>query len=300
MRAGVQDVAGILAWIDGLGATGLDGHDLREMGLKNGNLIVDDQRNGKRWTFSRINVSLTRPEQGGVIFRLASEDPDRPWVISAAMRPLGDGLRAVGIEARHVSTRTFFWPCASTKAISTSTCRCRPACARKFSRRHAATAARSGAGGCGHHRRSRRRTFKREDRPCRCPIQLGPTPARPDHSISDPVGRQPVHLARGAGSARRSERRLAAQRGARRSGHRPGYFGLGRQARRRRLCPQSRGGTRAHRHAHHRIDLDQGDFSRIDTRPMQNVAVAVTGSFDYGGAEPHLAFGVAGTACRWR
>ena len=63
-RADFEDLAGILAWIDGLGATGLDGHDLRELGLKNGNLIVDDRRNGKHWTFSHINVSLTRPAAG--------------------------------------------------------------------------------------------------------------------------------------------------------------------------------------------------------------------------------------------
>ena len=44
-----------------------------------------------------------------------------------------------------------------------------------------------------------------------------------------------------------------------------------------------------------RVDLEQGDFSRIDTRPSHNVAVAVTGSLDYSGAEPHLAFGVAAT-----
>ena len=43
-----------------------------------------------------------------------------------------------------------------------------------------------------------------------------------------------------------------------------------------------------------RIDLDQGDFSRVDTRPSHNIGMAVTGSFDYSG-EPHLAFGVAGT-----
>ncbi len=44
-----------------------------------------------------------------------------------------------------------------------------------------------------------------------------------------------------------------------------------------------------------RIDLDQGDFSRIDTRPTHNLGVAVTGSLDYSSADPHLAFGVAGT-----
>src|SRR5262249_44974818 len=49
--------------------------------------------------------SLTRPRQGGVVFRLESDTAERPWVLSAAMRPLADGVRAVGIEARKVSTR---------------------------------------------------------------------------------------------------------------------------------------------------------------------------------------------------
>ena len=44
-----------------------------------------------------------------------------------------------------------------------------------------------------------------------------------------------------------------------------------------------------------RIELEQGDFSRIDTRPSHNIGIAVTGSLDYSGAEPHIAFGVAGT-----
>ena len=44
-----------------------------------------------------------------------------------------------------------------------------------------------------------------------------------------------------------------------------------------------------------RIELEQGDFGRIDTRPSHNIGMAVTGSLDYAGAEPHVAFGVAGT-----
>src|SRR5262249_45881363 len=32
--------AAFLSWIDGIGETGLDGHDLKELGLKNGNLTV--------------------------------------------------------------------------------------------------------------------------------------------------------------------------------------------------------------------------------------------------------------------
>src|SRR5476651_2383661 len=70
LRSDLQDAAGIMAWIDGAGATGFDGLDLRELGLKNGNLVVDDRRNGKKWTFDQINASLARPRQGGVIFRL--------------------------------------------------------------------------------------------------------------------------------------------------------------------------------------------------------------------------------------
>src|SRR5262249_22069874 len=105
LQAGFQDLAGIMARLDAVGETGLDGHDLRELGLKNGNLVVDDRRNGKRCTFDGINASLTRPHQAGVIFRLESDNTERPWVLSAAMRPLTDGMRAVGIEARKVSTR---------------------------------------------------------------------------------------------------------------------------------------------------------------------------------------------------
>src|SRR5258708_18774746 len=47
----IPDFDSLLAWLDGIGATGLDGHDLSELGLKSGNLTVDDQRNGKQWAF---------------------------------------------------------------------------------------------------------------------------------------------------------------------------------------------------------------------------------------------------------
>jgi len=56
--------AALLSWIDGIGETGLDGHDLRELGLKNGNLTVDDQRTGKHWTFKDISLSVQRAHGG--------------------------------------------------------------------------------------------------------------------------------------------------------------------------------------------------------------------------------------------
>src|SRR5712671_1381515 len=65
-RTVIPDFAAFIAWIDSLGASGLDGKDLGEIGLKNGNLTVDDQRNGRQWTFENINLSLTRPKAGSV------------------------------------------------------------------------------------------------------------------------------------------------------------------------------------------------------------------------------------------
>ena len=45
-RGGVPEFAALIAWIESLDAGGLDGRDLTEIGLKGGNLTVDDQRNG--------------------------------------------------------------------------------------------------------------------------------------------------------------------------------------------------------------------------------------------------------------
>ena len=69
-RQATSDVfAALLSWIDGIGETGLDGHDLRELGLKDGNLTVDDERTGKHWTFNDISLSLERPHGGGVVVK---------------------------------------------------------------------------------------------------------------------------------------------------------------------------------------------------------------------------------------
>ena len=76
LRAEFENIAGIMAWIDAVGETGLDGHDLRELGLKNGNLVVDDRRNGKRWTFDGINASLTRPRRAASFFGLNPTIPN--------------------------------------------------------------------------------------------------------------------------------------------------------------------------------------------------------------------------------
>src|SRR5262249_53380842 len=90
-----QNAAAVLRWVDGLGAlgrdgnavnvTGFDGHELVEVGVKRGSLVVDDARNGRQWSFTEITLNLTRPEHGGVAFSASSESEERSWALSAAM-----------------------------------------------------------------------------------------------------------------------------------------------------------------------------------------------------------------------
>jgi hypothetical protein len=296
LRTGVKDVAGVLAWIDGLGATGLDGHDLRELGLKNGNLTVDDQRNQKHWSFSGINASLTRPASGGLTFRLASENPQRPWILSAAMRPLGDGERAVGIEARHVSSRDILLAMRVSEndldvdlPLSGSV---RADIARDGSLRQMQGQLVADSGTIVNHdnedanvkidRAEIRFSWDPQHRALLVPFQI--------HSGGNQFTMRAILQ---SADNQNGVWQLAMQRGdavidpiilASPGSSDPEGFAINRAAVRARIDT-----------VHKRIDLEQGDFSRVDTRPSYNVGVAVTGSLDYSGAVPHLAFGVAAT-----
>jgi Protein of unknown function len=98
-------LAALLTWIDGIGEVGLDGHDLRELGLKEGTLTVDDERSGKDWSLANIRLSLERPRGGGVVVRLGAENAKKPWGLVAAIKPIHDGMRSVEIEAHQVPAR---------------------------------------------------------------------------------------------------------------------------------------------------------------------------------------------------
>jgi len=101
--AAADSIAAILAWLDGIGQSGLDGHDLRELGLKDGTLTVDDRRTGKRWSFHDITMSLERPRGGGITVTIGSENSERPWGLTAAIKPTGEGHRSIALEARQVA-----------------------------------------------------------------------------------------------------------------------------------------------------------------------------------------------------
>lgn len=92
-----------LDWLDSLSMTGLDGQNLNEIGLKNGNLIVDDQQRGSKWSFENITLSLRRPSRGGVALSLGEEGA-HPWSLRATIGPAENGVRSVDIRADKVST----------------------------------------------------------------------------------------------------------------------------------------------------------------------------------------------------
>ncbi len=104
-RGAVADFAAMLLWIDSLGASGLDGYDLSEIGLKSGNLKVDDQRSGKQWNFIKINLSLMRQKGGGISLRVGSLNTEHLWELVATVTPKSGGAREVSLEADKVSTR---------------------------------------------------------------------------------------------------------------------------------------------------------------------------------------------------
>jgi Protein of unknown function len=102
-RRASEVLAGLLSRIDAIGESGLDGHELRELGLKNGNLTVNDERTGKRWTFRDISLSVERARSGGVEVTIGSDNQERPWGLTASIVPTGNGFRKIGLEARRVA-----------------------------------------------------------------------------------------------------------------------------------------------------------------------------------------------------
>ena len=90
-----------LDWLDSLSLTGLDGQNLNEIGLKNGNLVVDDQQRGNKWTFENISLSMRRPSGGGVAVSLGEEGA-RPWSLKVVVGPQQNGVRSVDLRADKV------------------------------------------------------------------------------------------------------------------------------------------------------------------------------------------------------
>jgi Protein of unknown function len=102
-RDGASGLLAGLDWLDSLSLTGLDGQNLNEIGLKNGNLIVDDQQRGNKWNFENITLSLRRPSGGGVALSVG-EEGSHAWSLRVAVGAPENGVRSVDIRADKVST----------------------------------------------------------------------------------------------------------------------------------------------------------------------------------------------------
>jgi hypothetical protein len=107
-RSLADNLAALMHWIDGLGSLsgdgsgGFDGHALTDIGIANGSLSIDDRRNGHNWEFKGITLRLSRPKEGGAALGILSDNPERPWVVSAALQPGRQGHRRLQLEARRV------------------------------------------------------------------------------------------------------------------------------------------------------------------------------------------------------
>lgn len=291
---GLKEIGAALAWLDRIGSTDLDSYDLRQLGLKNGNLTVDDRRTGKRWTFTDISVGLSRPAQGGIIFRIASDAPDRAWQISAAIRPVEGNIRAVGIEARQVPAHDLLlamraggleadFPISASLRAELSTGGVLRAARGQVVASAGSIRDPDQAGTeIKLERADIRAVWDARQKSLVMPFQL------------QAQGLQMTMLARVQADPQEDGIwRLSVTRGdnvidpiilspdaeSERSG-----FSFNRVAIAAKIDP-----------ARQRIVVEQGDFGREDTRSLYNVGVAVTGTLDYSGNDPRLNFGVAAT-----
>ncbi|WP_184083018.1 DUF3971 domain-containing protein [Afipia massiliensis] len=100
---GTGGLLAALDWLDSLSANGLDGQSLNEIGLRNGVLTVEDQRNGGVLNFSNISLSLRRPLGGGVALSVGEEGKNG-WELKVAVGAPSNGVRSIEISANKVPT----------------------------------------------------------------------------------------------------------------------------------------------------------------------------------------------------
>ena len=100
--SGIDALLAALARLDGMNTSGLDGYDLNEIGIKNGNIVVDDRQSGNHWSFENITLSVRRPSGGGIALSVGEENTTRPWSFRAAVGPQVNGVRIVDISADKV------------------------------------------------------------------------------------------------------------------------------------------------------------------------------------------------------
>ncbi len=200
-----------LDWLDSLSMTGLDGQNLNEIGLKNGNLIVDDQQRGSKWSVREHHAQpapaepwrrRAQPRRGGraPVVAARHDRPCREW------RALGRHPRRQGLDRQHPAgaagegLHLHRRPAADRRAQG----RARP-------RRRADLLPRQDRGRCGQHHRHRHARLSDGDRLGRDQRRVGFEPAGTGRSVQDPLGREPPDASGPSRAAQRHHQRLAAR-----------------------------------------------------------------------------------------
>jgi hypothetical protein len=105
LSEGPRNFTALLGWIDSLRALGLDGYDLNEVGLKDGRLVIEDERNGQQSVFDNINISVTRSPAGEVVLSIGSNRADHRWQLLASVKTDADGARILSVDAQRIALR---------------------------------------------------------------------------------------------------------------------------------------------------------------------------------------------------
>jgi hypothetical protein len=93
-------------WLDIIEKSGLDGHRLTGLGLRNGTVIVDDVRSGKRFVFAGIDFDITAPSGGGLSLGIDASGSGARWTATAMVTPRdGDGHRNIDLRVNGVAPR---------------------------------------------------------------------------------------------------------------------------------------------------------------------------------------------------
>ncbi len=93
-------------WLDIFERSGLDGHRLTGLGLRNGTVIIDDVRSGKRFVFAGIDFDLTAPQQGGLSLGIDASGSGARWTSTAMVTPRDtEGRRRIDVTMTGMSPR---------------------------------------------------------------------------------------------------------------------------------------------------------------------------------------------------
>ncbi|WP_439573799.1 hypothetical protein [Phreatobacter sp.] len=93
-------------WLDIMEKSGLDGHRLAGFGLRNGTVIVDDVRSGKRFVFAGIDFHIKAPQAGGLELGIDASGSGARWTATATVTPRdGDGHRSIDMTMSGLAPR---------------------------------------------------------------------------------------------------------------------------------------------------------------------------------------------------